>query len=77
MKDLKRLQKELQKVADELKEFRTAEASIINSSTLSSEEKRIRLDRIAEQKNDYLRAEQIMRRRKEYLQGLGDRAVVR
>ena len=77
MRDLKRLQKELQKVADELKEFRTAEASIINSSTLSSEEKRIRLDSIAEQKNDYLRAEQIMRRRKEYLQGLGDKAVVR
>ncbi len=77
MRDLKKLQKELQKVADELKEFRTAEASIINSSTLSSEEKRIRLDRIAEQKNNYLEAEQIMRRRKEYLQGLGDKAVVR
>ena len=72
---LKDLQSELTDTADQLKEIRNLESQIINSTTLSSEEKKRQLDNIKSIKNDLLKG--IPEQRKFYLEEFKERAVVR
>jgi len=75
MDGLKDLQKDLGEVADELKELRNLEAIIINDKNMSGEEKRKRLDDIAEIKNDYLGF--VPEFRKQYLEEIKSEAIQR
>ena len=75
MKLLKRYQKELQDVADDLKELRTIEAQIINDTFLSGEAKRKQLDEIAQRKNDILGF--VPEYRKEYLEKIKPEVIQR
>ena len=72
---LKNLQSALTKTADQLKEFRNLEAQIVNSTTLSSEEKKAQLDNIKAVKNELLKGYPELR--KVYLEEIKERAVVR
>ena len=75
MEALKNLQSELTDTADQLKEIRNFEAQIVNSTTLSAEEKKAQLDNIRATKNDLLKG--IPEQRKFYLEEFRERAVVR
>ena len=75
MDALKNLQSELTRTADQLKEIRNLEAQIVNSTTLSAEEKKAQLDNIRATKNDLLKG--IPEQRKFYLEEFRERAVVR
>jgi dephospho-CoA kinase len=75
MDALKNLQSELTRTADQLKEIRNFEAQIVNSTTLSAEEKKAQLDNIRATKNDLLKG--IPEQRKFYLEEFRERAVVR
>ena len=75
MDTLKNLQTELTKTADQLKEFRNLEAKIVNSTILSSAEKKAQLDNIKAVKNELLKVYPELR--KIYLEEIKERAVVR
>jgi hypothetical protein len=75
MDALKNLQSELTRTADQLKKIRNFEAQIVNSTTLSAEEKKAQLDNIRATKNDLLKG--IPEQRKFYLEEFRERAVVR
>ena len=75
MDTLKDLQIDLTKTADQLKEFRNIEAQIVNSTTLSSAEKKAQLDNIRAVKNELLKGYPELR--KIYLEEIKERAVVR
>jgi hypothetical protein len=72
---LKNLQSDLTETADQLKEFRNIEARIVNSTTLSSAEKKAQLDNIRAVKNELLKGYPELR--KIYLEEIKERAVVR
>ena len=75
METLKDLQTDLTETADQLKEFRNIEAQIVNSTTLSSAEKKAQLDNIRAVKNELLKGYPELR--KIYLEEIKERAVVR
>ena len=75
MNTLKNLQRDLTKTADQLKEFRNLEAQIVNSTILSSADKKAQLDNIKAVKNELLKGYPELR--KIYLEEIKERAVVR
>jgi RecB family exonuclease len=75
MDTLKNLQSSLTKTADQLKEFRNLEAQIVNSTTISSADKKAQLDNIRAVKNELLKGYPELR--KIYLEEIKERAVVR
>ena len=74
---LKELQKDLQDISDELKEIRNAESLVVNSQTLTGDQKRDQLVELQVLKNDLLKSKQVPLVRKAVLQDILPEAVQR